>query len=99
VDFAPRNRLLFWFIGGLNYQIEHHLFPRVSHVHYPALAPIVADTCRDYGLHYTAHPTFRAGVVSHFRWLRRMGRPGSARADEQRRGIDLSAASLNNHRR
>jgi linoleoyl-CoA desaturase len=99
VDFAPRNRLLFWFIGGLNFQIEHHLFPRVSHVHYPELAHIVQETCRDYGLKYVAHPTFRAGVASHFRWLRRMGRPSSAPADEQRLGIELSSGSFNNHRR
>ena len=74
VDFARGNRLLSWFIGGLNFQIEHHLFPRVCHVHYPALAPLVEETCREFGLPYMAHETFRAGVGSHFRWLRRMGR-------------------------
>ena len=78
VDFARRNRLLSWFIGGLNFQIEHHLFPRICHVHYPALAPLVEETCREFGLKYAAHETFRAGVVSHFRWLRRMGRPSAA---------------------
>jgi linoleoyl-CoA desaturase len=91
VDFAPRNRLLFWFIGGLNFQIEHHLFPRVSHVHYPALAPIVEDTCREYGLTYVAHPTFRAGVASHFHWLRQMGRPGVAPAEHDRKRIEEPA--------
>ncbi len=74
VDFARGNRLLSWFIGGLNFQIEHHLFPRICHVHYPALAPLVEETCREFGLPYTARETFRAGVGSHFRWLRRMGR-------------------------
>jgi linoleoyl-CoA desaturase len=74
VDFAPRNRLLSWYIGGLNYQIEHHLFPQVCHVHYPALAPLVAQTCDEFGLRYSVNPTLRAGVRSHFRWLRRMGR-------------------------
>ena len=74
VDFARRNWLLSWFIGGLNFQIEHHLFPRVCHVHYRAIAPLVEETCRDFGLRYAAHETFRAGVGSHFRWLRRMGR-------------------------
>ena len=52
VDFARRNRLLSWFIGGLNFQIEHHLFPRICHVHYPALAPLVEETCREFGLQY-----------------------------------------------
>ncbi len=74
VDFARRNWLLSWFIGGLNFQIEHHLFPRLCHVHYRAIAPLVEETCREFGLRYAAHETFRAGVGSHFRWLRRMGR-------------------------
>ncbi len=75
VDFAPRNRLLSWFIGGLNFQIEHHLFPQVCHVHYPALAKLVEQTCGEFGLRYMAYNTLRAGVASHFRWLRRMGMP------------------------
>lgn len=75
VNFAPRNRLLSWWIGGLNYQIEHHLFPQICHVHYPALAPLVQQTCGEFGLRYAVNPTFRAGVASHFRWLRQMGRP------------------------
>lgn len=73
VDFAPRNRVLAWLIGGLNFQIEHHLFPQICHVHYPALARVVEETCRDFKLKYRAHETFIAGIVSHFRWLRRMG--------------------------
>jgi linoleoyl-CoA desaturase len=73
VDFGQKNRLLSWLIGGLNFQIEHHLFPHICHVHYPALAPVVAETCREYGLRYNAQPTFRAGLASHYRWLRRMG--------------------------
>jgi linoleoyl-CoA desaturase len=79
VDFAPRNRLLSWFIGGLNFQIEHHLFPQICHVHYPALAPLVRETCAEFGLRYSVNQTFRAGAASHFRWLRRMGRPEAAR--------------------
>jgi linoleoyl-CoA desaturase len=78
VDFARGNRLLSWFIGGLNFQIEHHLFPRICHVNYPALAPLVEDACREFGLRYVAHKTFRAGVASHFRWLRQMGRSSTA---------------------
>jgi linoleoyl-CoA desaturase len=77
VNFARGNRLLSWMIGGLNFQIEHHLFPQISHVHYPAIAPLVEQTCKDYGLQYTAHETLLASVVSHFRWLRRMGMPGT----------------------
>lgn len=71
-NFARRNRLLCWFLGGLNFQIEHHLFPRICHVHYPAIAPLVEDTCREFGIRYNEHKTFRAGIASHFRFLRRM---------------------------
>jgi linoleoyl-CoA desaturase len=74
VDFARGNRFLSWLIGGLNFQIEHHLFPRISHIHYPALAPLVEETCRDFGVRYSAHQTFRASVASHYRWLRQMGK-------------------------
>lgn len=75
VNFAPGNRLLTWFIGGLNYQIEHHLFPQICHVHYPALAPLVEQTCREFALPYKSSPSLAAGVRAHYRWLQRMGRP------------------------
>jgi len=78
VDFARRSRLLSWFIGGLNFQIEHHLFPQICHVHYPALSLLVEQTCKEYGLRYVTHETFLAGAASHFRWLRRMGIAGDA---------------------
>jgi linoleoyl-CoA desaturase len=78
VDFARESRCLAWFIGGLNFQIEHHLFPRVCHVHYRALSGIVQATCADFGLTYAAHQTFFSGVASHFRWLRKMGKPDIA---------------------
>jgi linoleoyl-CoA desaturase len=73
VDFSRRNPVLTWLLGGLNFQIEHHLFPRVCHVHYPAVAAIVEKACAEFGLRYNAHKSFWAGVVSHTRWLRRLG--------------------------
>lgn len=78
VDFARRSRLACWMLGGLNFQVEHHLFPRVCHIHYPALSKVVEATCREYGVRYLEHQTMFAGVVSHFRWLRRMGLPDAA---------------------
>jgi linoleoyl-CoA desaturase len=75
VDFAPHSRVAAWLLGGLNFQIEHHLFPRVCHVHYPALAPLVEQTCHEFGLRYSVHETIWAGVASHYRWLRRLGAP------------------------
>jgi linoleoyl-CoA desaturase len=73
VDFARRSRVESWLLGGLNFQIEHHLFPRVCHVNYPAISNLVEQTCRDFGVRYVEHNSFRAGLSSHFRWLRRMG--------------------------
>jgi linoleoyl-CoA desaturase len=75
VNFSRRSRIVSWLVGGLNFQIEHHLFPRVSHVHYPALSRVVEQTCREFGIRYTVHRSFWAGLGSHFRWLRRMGMP------------------------
>ena len=78
VDFAPRNRFLTWFLGGLNFQVEHHLFPRVSHVHYPALSQIVKETCARFGLTHRSHPGFFPALASHMRHLARLGRPSPA---------------------
>ncbi len=78
VDFARGNRVLGWLIGGLNFQVEHHLFPRISHVHYPLVARVVEDTCREFGVTYREHRTFGAGIASHYRLLRRLGRSASA---------------------
>jgi linoleoyl-CoA desaturase len=77
VDFARSNKLLTWSIGGLNLQVAHHLFPRICHVHYPALSRLVEETCRDFGVRYNATRSMGAGLASHFRWLRRMGMPDS----------------------
>ncbi len=73
-NFAPRNKIISWFVGGLNFQIEHHLFPRVSHVHYPALSKIVKDTCAKFNLPYNEYPTMISAIVSHFRMMRILGR-------------------------
>jgi len=74
VDFARQSRAVTWLVGGLNFQIEHHLFPRICHLNYPAISRLVEETCRDFGVRYTQHASFRAGLASHYRWLRRMGR-------------------------
>ena len=73
VDFGRESRALAWMVGGLNFQIEHHLFPRICHIHYPALSKVVESTCHDFGVRYTAHQTFWQGLRSHYRWLRGMG--------------------------
>jgi len=74
VDFARDSRLLNWYVGGLNLQIEHHLFPQISHPHYAAMAKVVEATSREFGVRYTAHPTFGAALAAHYRQLRTLGR-------------------------
>jgi len=74
VDFSRGNHLLSWCIGGLNFQVEHHLFPGVCHLHYAALAPLVEATCVEFGVRYTTLPTLMAGLRAHYSWLKRMGR-------------------------
>jgi linoleoyl-CoA desaturase len=75
VDFSRRNPLLCWFLGGLNFQVEHHLFSKICHVNYPALSKVVEATCREFGVKYAVHKSFFSAVGSHFKWLVRMGRP------------------------
>ena len=76
VNFCPRNPVLTWLLGGLNFQIEHHLFPRVPHTHYPHIAQIVQRNCARHGVRYTSQPSLRAAVRSHFLHLRAMGQLG-----------------------
>ena len=78
VDFAPRNPILSWYLGGLNYQIEHHLFPQVSHVFYPSIAPIVQRSCREFRVRYSVQPSFLRALAAHYAWLRLMGAPEPA---------------------
>lgn len=73
-DFAPDNWLLNFYIGGLNYQVEHHLLPHICHMNYPRLAPIVKATCEEFGIRYTCYPTWRKAFAGHLRELRLLGR-------------------------
>lgn len=73
-DFAPRSRLLSWFIGGLNYQIEHHLFTNICHVHYKKIAPIVRATALEFGLPYHVKPTFLSALLAHARMMKVLGK-------------------------
>ena len=78
VDFARGSAAAAWLLGGLNFQIEHHLFSRMCHVNYPAIAPIVEQTCAEFGVRYNRNPTVLAAVRSHYRWLRHLGAPAHA---------------------
>jgi linoleoyl-CoA desaturase len=72
-NFATQNKVISWFVGGLNFQVEHHLFPKISHIHYPALSPIVQRVCAQYGLPYNCIPSMLTAIGSHYRTMRRFG--------------------------
>lgn len=74
VDFSKDNGLLTWFVGGLGYQVEHHLFPKVCHMHYPALARIVDEVAQEHGVRRRAYSSVPRAIASHYRHLRKLGR-------------------------
>lgn len=74
MNFATKNKWLSWYVGGLNFQVEHHLFMRICHVHYPAIAPIVKQTAQEFGVPYLEQRTFSSAFLSHIRHLKKLGR-------------------------
>ncbi len=72
-NFAPKSKIFSWAIGGLNYQVEHHLFPNISHVHYPKIATIVQKKAEEYGLPYHVNRTFLGALWQHTRMLKQLG--------------------------
>lgn len=77
VNFANGNRFVTWYGGGLNFQVEHHLFPHVCHVHYRALAPLVIETAKEYGIPYYAKEGFFEALHAHNQMLKWLGSPDS----------------------
>lgn len=73
-NFATKSKFLTWMLGGLNFQVEHHLFPRISHVHYPKLNEILKATAREFNVQYVEFPTMGSAVKSHMIHLRKIGR-------------------------
>ncbi len=72
-DFSPKSRFFSWFIGGLNYQIEHHLFPNISHVHYRKISKLVKDAAIKYNLPYHVHGNFISALTNHVKMLKLLG--------------------------
>jgi len=72
-NFSPDSKLASFLCGGLNRQVEHHLFPKICHIHYPALAPILRQTALEFGVPYIENKTFFGALQSHYRMLRQMG--------------------------
>ncbi len=73
VNFARDNKMISWYVGGLNFQIEHHLFPKICHVHYPMIAPIVKQTAEEFGLKYMENESFGSALASHIATLEKFG--------------------------
>ena len=73
-NFSPDSNLLFWLVGGLNYQVEHHVLPDVCHVHYKELTKIVAETAKEYGMPYHVKKSLAHAIGDHTRMLRKLGR-------------------------
>jgi linoleoyl-CoA desaturase len=73
-NYAPKSRIFSWFIGGLNFQIEHHLFANICHVHYHKISPIVQQAVKEFGLPYHVNRTFFSAIANHARMLRQLGK-------------------------
>ena len=73
VNFSTKNKVVNWFTGGLNHQVEHHIFPNISHVHYTKISKIVKETAKECNLPYHEYKTTRAAIIAHFKHLKEMG--------------------------
>jgi linoleoyl-CoA desaturase len=73
-NFARKSKLACFLCGGLNMQVEHHLFPKVCHIHYPELSEIVKKTALEFNVPYNEQPTFLSALKSHYFILRKMGK-------------------------
>lgn len=73
VNFSTKNRIVNWFTGGLNHQVEHHIFPNISHVHYTKISKIVRETAIEFNLPYNEYKTTRKAIIAHFKYLKEMG--------------------------
>ncbi|MCT7965427.1 acyl-CoA desaturase [Laspinema sp. D1] len=75
VDFAPNNPFCTWYMGGLNFQVVHHLYPHICHIHYPELSKILMGVCEEFGVKYQIHETLTGAMISNFNWLKAMSVP------------------------
>ncbi len=73
-NFSPGNKIISWCVGGLNYQVEHHLFPRICHIHYPDLSRIVRAKCEEFNLTYHSIPSMTSAFISHMRLIKLLGK-------------------------
>jgi linoleoyl-CoA desaturase len=72
-NFAPNNKFITWFSGGLNHQVEHHIFPQISHIHYGKIAGIVKRTALEFRLPYNEYSSTRKAIIEHFKQIKTLG--------------------------
>jgi linoleoyl-CoA desaturase len=72
-NFAPKAKLFSWYVGGLNFQVEHHLFPNICHIHYSELSKIVKQTAEEFNLPYHSYNSFPKAILEHTKQLYRLG--------------------------
>jgi linoleoyl-CoA desaturase len=72
-NFARNSKLFFWLFGGLNFQIEHHMFPNICHIHYPKMSEIVEKTAQEFGIDYRINRTFGTAILGHLKLLKQLG--------------------------
>lgn len=81
-NFANKSTWFSWYVGGLNFQVEHHLFPNICHVHYKKVSKIVEATAHEFSIPYKSAPTFWDALVGHAKMLKELGRrPSSVPAE------------------
>ncbi len=89
-NFATTNKIVNWYVGGLNFQIEHHLFPRISHVHYPEISPIVQQICEKHNIPYHNFPKMTDAIKSHWKVMKDFGQ--NEHPLEEKTKVQLNAA-------
>lgn len=89
-NYAPGNKIFSWLIGGLNYQVEHHLFPYISHIHYRDISQIVQTKTKEFGLPYHVNKSFAQAVWQHIKMLKLLG--------EYNGSVKLTAQVSKNHK-
>ncbi|MDO1448165.1 acyl-CoA desaturase [Rhodocytophaga aerolata] len=72
-NFATNSKVVSWLLGGLNFQVEHHLFPKISHIHYPAINKLVKETCEEFNITYLEHASVLKAFRSHMHFIKRLG--------------------------
>ena len=70
-DFATNHFFTTWLLGGFNHHIAHHLFPSVSHIHYPKITKIVKEKIKKYRLEYQYENNLINAYLSHYKIIKK----------------------------